>query len=186
MREPRVRKVHLSGPTLATNDVVAVRRRGARTLRPGDPIAIFDTGAYSISRANQFTRPRSGVYFITADGQVEIIRHRETVDDVMRTQVWDHGHARDPTTPVAAWQPPRRSAPTRAVTIPRRPAGIPRPLRRVVLGLHLNGLEALHHLVRHGIPVVGLDDRPGQLGFPSRYGRKRVCPNPERERRTPS
>ncbi len=87
MREPRTSKVHFSGPTLATNDVVMYDVQ-APALRPGDPIAIFDTGAYSISRSNQFTRPRSGVYFITADGKVEVIRHRETVDDVMRMQVW--------------------------------------------------------------------------------------------------
>jgi diaminopimelate decarboxylase len=87
MHEPTARKVHLSGPTLATNDVLLYDIE-APDVRPGDPLAIFDTGAYSISRSNQFTRPRSAVYFITADGKVEIIRHRETVEDVMRMQVW--------------------------------------------------------------------------------------------------
>ena len=87
MREAPTQKVHLSGPTLATNDVVMFDVE-APELRPGDPIAIFDTGAYSISRSNQFTRPRSGVYFVAADGRVEVIRHRETVEDVMRMQVW--------------------------------------------------------------------------------------------------
>ena len=28
------------------------------------------------------------LHFIAADGQIEIIRHRETIADVMRTQVW--------------------------------------------------------------------------------------------------
>jgi diaminopimelate decarboxylase len=88
MREPRTRTVHLSGPTLATNDVVMFDVE-APDLRPGDPIAIFDTGAYSISRSNQFTRPRSGVFYIGADGAVRPIRRRETVEDVMRMQVWD-------------------------------------------------------------------------------------------------
>ena len=87
MHEPSVRKMHLSGPTLATNDVLFFDIE-APDVRPGDPIAIFDTGAYSISRSNQFTRPRSGVYFITSAGTLEVIRRRETVEDVMRTQVW--------------------------------------------------------------------------------------------------
>jgi diaminopimelate decarboxylase len=87
MREPRRHRVHLSGPTLATNDVFVFDTE-APDLRPGDPIAIFDTGAYSISRSTQFTRPRSGVYFLTADGDLEVIRRAESVEDVMRLQAW--------------------------------------------------------------------------------------------------
>jgi diaminopimelate decarboxylase len=85
--QARDRRMHLSGPTLATNDVIMFNR-DAPALQPGDPIAIFDVGAYSVSRANQFTRPRSGVYFITAAGAVETIRHPESIEDAMRTQVW--------------------------------------------------------------------------------------------------
>lgn len=88
MREGRTRKAHLSGPTLATNDVVLFEA-DVPELEPGDPIAIFDTGAYSISRANQFTRPRSAVYFLRSDGKMEIIRRRERPEDVMRMQVWN-------------------------------------------------------------------------------------------------
>jgi hypothetical protein len=80
--------MHLSGPTLATNDVHMFNRE-APTLQPGDPIAIFDVGAYSVTRANQFTRPRSGVYFISASGAVEMIRRPERIEDVMRTQIWE-------------------------------------------------------------------------------------------------
>jgi diaminopimelate decarboxylase len=90
MLEPRNHRVHLSGPTLATNDVFVFDTE-APDLRTGDPIAIFDTGAYSISRSTQFTRPRSGVYFLTADGDLEVIRRAETVEDVMRLQVWGPG-----------------------------------------------------------------------------------------------
>jgi D-aspartate ligase len=50
----------------------------------------------------------------------------------------------------------------------------------IVLGLHVNGLGVLHSLVRHDVPVIGLDDRPRQIGFRSRYGRKLVCPSPQR------
>jgi diaminopimelate decarboxylase len=88
--EPRNRTMNLSGPTLATNDVI-IYGKDAPGLQQGDVIAIFDTGAYSISRSNQFTRARSGVYFVTAHGAVETIRRPETVDDVMRMQVWPTG-----------------------------------------------------------------------------------------------
>ena len=54
----------------------------------GDAIAIFDTGAYSISRSTRFTRPRSGAYFVTTEGVVETMRRPETIEDVMRMQVW--------------------------------------------------------------------------------------------------
>lgn len=49
-----------------------------------------------------------------------------------------------------------------------------------MLGLHINGLGVVHSLVRRDVPVIGLDDRPRQIGFRSRYGRKLVCPSPQR------
>ena len=87
MREQRDRKIHLSGTTLATNDVLRFNAE-APSLVQGDLVSVFDIGAYSISRANQFTRPRSGVYMVRPDGRVDVIRRRETVEDVMRMQVW--------------------------------------------------------------------------------------------------
>lgn len=87
MRAPRSNKVHLSGSTLATNDVVQFNTQ-TPSLEPGDLVAIFDTGAYSITRANQFTKPRSAVHYVRSNGRVQTIRRRETVEDVMRTQVF--------------------------------------------------------------------------------------------------
>ncbi|WP_337286644.1 alanine racemase [Candidatus Methylomirabilis sp.] len=88
MRENWVKKAHLSGPTLATNDVILFET-AVPELQAGDPIAIFDTGAYSITRANQFTRPRSAVYFLRSDGRIEVIRRRERPEDVLSMQVWN-------------------------------------------------------------------------------------------------
>lgn len=87
-------QMNLSGPTLATNDVI-MYGKDAPALEPGDTIAIFDTGAYSISRSTQFTRPRSGAYFVTTDGVVETMRRPEQVEDVMRTQVWERSDEAD-------------------------------------------------------------------------------------------
>lgn len=93
--EPAVAKANLSGPTLSTYDVLFFQKEVPK-LAVGDAVAIFDTGGYSIPRANQFTRPRSAVYFLANDGIIRLIRRRETVQDVVRTQVWDAEAAGEP------------------------------------------------------------------------------------------
>jgi diaminopimelate decarboxylase len=77
---------HISGPTLATQDVLFFDHPGP-ALRVGDPIAVLDTGAYSIARANQFTRPRPPVYFVDRSGHAQLIRRAETAADVLATQL---------------------------------------------------------------------------------------------------
>jgi D-aspartate ligase len=72
-------------------------------------------------------------------------------------------------------------APVSPMTVPRaasRPGSA--ETGAIVLGLHMNGLGVLHSLIRRGVPVIGLDNRPGQIGFRSRYGHKLVCPSPDR------
>ena len=81
------RKYNVSGPTLATQDVHFFQR-DVPTCSEGDPIAILDAGAYSIARANQFTKPRVAVYAMNDGGKIEMIRRPETVDDVLVMQVW--------------------------------------------------------------------------------------------------
>lgn len=53
----------------------------------------------------------------------------------------------------------------------------------LVLGLSVNGLGVLQRMAHRGLPVLGMDDRPQQVGFRSRYGRKLVCPSPRSEGR---
>ena len=106
MHEPSVRKVHLSGPTLATNDVLlydieAPERAAGRSHRHVRHGSLLHQPRRTSSRGRA-----AASYFITADGQVEIIRHRETVEDVMRTQVWDR-----PLTPKDAPAPAWATAP---------------------------------------------------------------------------
>jgi diaminopimelate decarboxylase len=88
MTQPLVSQANVSGPTLSTYDVLFFQKE-IPALEVGDPVAIFDMGGYAIPRANQFTRPRSGVYFLRRDGDLRLIRRRETVEDVVRMQVWD-------------------------------------------------------------------------------------------------
>ena len=83
---------HVSGPTLATQDVHFFQR-DVPDLKEGDPVAILDSGAYSIARSNQFTRPRIAVYAINDAGEMVTVRRAETVDDVLAMQVWPYGEA---------------------------------------------------------------------------------------------
>jgi diaminopimelate decarboxylase len=92
MNEEPVAKANISGPTLSTYDVLFFQKE-IPALQPDDPIVIFDTGGYSITRANQFTKPRNPVYFVTRDGDIRLIRRRETVEDVVQPQVWDDPYA---------------------------------------------------------------------------------------------
>jgi diaminopimelate decarboxylase len=89
MHKEAAAKANISGPTLSTYDVLFFQKEIPAGLEIDDPVAIFDVGGYSITRANQFTKPRNPVYFLGKDSTVRLIRRRETVEDVVRTQLWD-------------------------------------------------------------------------------------------------
>jgi diaminopimelate decarboxylase len=78
---------NVAGPTLATQDVLYFKREVPGAAE-GRAVCILDAGAYSIARANQFTRARSAVYAINLDGEIEVVRHKETVEEVLVNQVW--------------------------------------------------------------------------------------------------
>jgi len=80
-------EVNISGPTLSTADVLYLKEK-IPPIESGDPIVIFDVGAYSISRSTQFTRPRQAVYFKAKDGSIKLIRTKETYEDVIKNQIW--------------------------------------------------------------------------------------------------
>lgn len=82
------KEYNISGPTLATQDVHFFKRE-VPDLKEGEPIVVLDTGAYSIARANQFTRPRIAAYAIKDNGDLSLIRRPESVEDVLAMQVWD-------------------------------------------------------------------------------------------------
>jgi diaminopimelate decarboxylase len=84
------RSYNIAGPTLATQDVHFFQRE-VPNLKEGDVMAVLDTGAYSIARSNQFTRPRVAVYAVKDDGEIGLIRRPETVNDVLTMQVWGEG-----------------------------------------------------------------------------------------------
>lgn len=80
------RRGHIAGATLMTQDVLAYDCY-LPPLREGDIVAVLDAGAYSISRANQFTRPRPPVFLCDRRGTLNLIRRAETPADVLNTQV---------------------------------------------------------------------------------------------------
>ena len=82
------RAYNVAGPTLATQDVLYFQREVPGAAE-GRAVAILDAGAYSVARANQFTRARSAVYAINdKTREIEMVRRPETVEDVLVSQVW--------------------------------------------------------------------------------------------------
>ena len=49
----------------------------------------------------------------------------------------------------------------------------------IVLGLSTPGIFLMRHFPKFGISSYGLDSNSGELGFKSRYGIKKICPDPE-------
>ncbi len=77
-----LRRYSFYGPLCHTGDML-FRQRPFPELRVGDVIAIMDAGAYFIPNQMNFSNPRPAVAMI-ADGQVSLIRERESFEDIIR------------------------------------------------------------------------------------------------------
>jgi diaminopimelate decarboxylase len=83
-RESRL--VDVVGPVCETADAFA-RDRELETVEPGELLAIRDTGAYGFVMASTYNmRPRPAEVMVE-DGQVRLIRRRETFEDLVATEV---------------------------------------------------------------------------------------------------
>jgi diaminopimelate decarboxylase len=70
------------GPICESGDILARDRRLPR-VEKGDLIAILDTGAYGFAMSSQYNgRARASEVLVSA-GEAEIIRRRETYDDLL-------------------------------------------------------------------------------------------------------
>jgi len=49
----------------------------------------------------------------------------------------------------------------------------------IILGLSTPGIFLMRHFPKNGVEAYGLDSNPEELGFKSRFGIKKVCPEPE-------
>lgn len=70
------------GPLCHPGDIV-VRNRDLPRLEVGDVLAVMDAGAYFIPNQMNFSNPRPAAVMIT-DGKAELIRVRESFEDVVR------------------------------------------------------------------------------------------------------
>jgi diaminopimelate decarboxylase len=80
------RNVDVVGPVCETADAFA-RDRELESVEPGELLAIRDAGAYGFAMASTYNmRPRPAEVMIE-DGQVRLIRRRETFEDLVGTEV---------------------------------------------------------------------------------------------------
>jgi diaminopimelate decarboxylase len=70
----------VGGPLCYEGDVFTVDARLPADIRPGDLVAIHDAGAYSVSRATSFNRPRAPVVAVSGDAAELCWRAEEDVD----------------------------------------------------------------------------------------------------------
>ncbi len=87
--EGRPQKTDIAGPLLYRNDILALRQ-SLPPLKAGDLIAVLDSGAYNWTRSTQFMFERPPVLLIRQDGRKELIRAKETYQEILgRSDVSD-------------------------------------------------------------------------------------------------
>jgi len=77
--------VDVVGPVCETGDFFA-RDRALEKVKPGDLVAVLDTGAYGMSLASNYnSRPRAAEVLVEGK-RARLIRRRETIEDLMRPE----------------------------------------------------------------------------------------------------
>ena len=83
MRAKNTKIVNVAGPLCESGDFLGKKRR-LPAIEQGDLLAVFDVGAYGLAMSSQHTaKPRPAMVLIN-DGKAELIRLRETYDDLTR------------------------------------------------------------------------------------------------------
>lgn len=76
--------VTVTGNICETGDILA-KERELPIIEKGDLIAVLDAGAYGYSMCSSYnSRPRPAEVLITTEGKIELIRRRETYEDLFR------------------------------------------------------------------------------------------------------
>ena len=58
-------------------------------VRPGELLALLNTGAYTIAQMFPYNgRPLPAVVLIREDGRADIIRRRDSYEDLLNNEVW--------------------------------------------------------------------------------------------------
>ena len=72
----------VTGPICETGDILAHDRQLPGVVA-GDLVAILDTGAYGYSMASQYNGRGRCAEVLVRNGQAELMRRAETIDDLM-------------------------------------------------------------------------------------------------------
>ena len=77
----------VGGPICESTDYLA-RRRQLPRLEAGALLAVLDAGAYGMSMVSHYnSHPGPAEVWITEDGEVELIRRRETIEDLLAIEM---------------------------------------------------------------------------------------------------
>lgn len=85
--QPHTTMYRLAGPICQPGDVIQHAIR-LPPLTDGDTLAIMDSGAYFEPDSTVFSFPRPATVMVDGD-EVQVIRRRETLDDVIARDRWD-------------------------------------------------------------------------------------------------
>ncbi|RLG37288.1 diaminopimelate decarboxylase [Candidatus Alkanophaga liquidiphilum] len=86
MDEPPAETYTVVGPICESGDIIA-KDRTLPEVKRGDIIAIFNAGAYGFAMSSQYNgRPRCAEILVNA-GKAEVIRRKESFDELLRNQV---------------------------------------------------------------------------------------------------
>ncbi|MFN2383398.1 MAG: diaminopimelate decarboxylase [Gemmatimonadota bacterium] len=83
----QVQPTDVAGPICESSDFLG-RERLLPPLAPGALLAVLDAGAYGMAMASHYnSHPRVAEVWITETGEVEVIRRRETVADMLAVEI---------------------------------------------------------------------------------------------------
>jgi diaminopimelate decarboxylase len=95
---PATEPYKIAGPLCDSGDVYFDIERGGRLpdyrrlpagVRPGELLALLNTGAYTVAQMFPYNgRPLPAVALIRDGGRAEIIRRRDTYEDLLANEVW--------------------------------------------------------------------------------------------------
>jgi D-ornithine/D-lysine decarboxylase len=96
--EPSDRDYKVAGPLCDSGDVYFDIERGGRlpdyrrlpaNVEPGEVLALLNSGAYSLAQMFHYNgRPLPAAVMIREGGEAELIRRRDTYDDLLTNDVW--------------------------------------------------------------------------------------------------
>lgn len=84
--EPASTITNVVGPLLYGRDFITVKQR-LPEIKEGDFLVLSNVGAYTLSSSTQFLYPRPRAVLIKTNGEVRVVREKETYEDVLRKDI---------------------------------------------------------------------------------------------------